>query len=262
MKTHLYSGWLVADCDELCLSLCPPAGNNNEAPALADLISCDFQAGDPVFLRYCVYPELLQRMFIGQLSLRGLGVGCYDILIVFEMTHQFSLVPVLMIAALVSQAVSRKLNRENFYDAVLTQDGHQIEHVRPPRGLQGWQLLPVSAIANFRPVVLGDLNASEIQKALKTHPYQRFPVTKEGTLAGILTRKEAEAALAAKRAPRLEPATTCQPGHTIRQLQALLIESSTALVALTGADGLAVLGVVTLHDLLRSGVEKARSSEE
>jgi chloride channel protein, CIC family len=184
------------------------------------------------------------------------------ILIVFEMTHQFSLVPVLMIAALVSQAVSRKLNRENFYDAVLTQDGHQIEHVRPPRGLQGWQQLPVSAIANFRPVVLGDLNASEIQKALKTHPYQRFPVTKEGTLAGILTRKEAEAALAAKRAPRLEPATTCQPGHTIRQLQALLIESSTGLVALTGADGLAVLGVVTLHDLLRSEVEKARSSEE
>ena len=42
------------------------------------------------------------------------------ILIVFEMTHQFSLVPVLMIAALVSQAVSRKMNRENFYDALLT----------------------------------------------------------------------------------------------------------------------------------------------
>ena len=79
MKIHVYSGLLVADCDELCLSICPPVGNNNEAPALADLISCNFEAGDPVFLRYCVYPELLQRMFIGQLSLRGLRVGCYDI---------------------------------------------------------------------------------------------------------------------------------------------------------------------------------------
>ena len=47
------------------------------------------------------------------------------VLIVFEMTHQFSLVPALMIAALVSQAVSRKMNRENFYDALLTQDGHR-----------------------------------------------------------------------------------------------------------------------------------------
>jgi CIC family chloride channel protein len=184
------------------------------------------------------------------------------ILIVFEMTHQFSLVPALMIAALVSQTVSRKMNRENFYDAMLTQDGHQLEHVRPPRGLQGWQQLPVSAIANFRPIVVEDLAPTEIQKLLKAQPYQRFPATRGGALAGILTRKEAEAALAEKRAPRLEPATTCLPGQTIRQLQALLIESSTGLVVLTAADGQAVLGVVTLHDLLRAEVEKARSSEE
>ena len=79
------------------------------------------------------------------------------------MTHQFSLVPALMIAALVSQTVSRKMNRENFYDAMLTQDGHQLEHVRPPRGLQGWQQLPVSAIANFRRVwpVIWTLQKSE-----------------------------------------------------------------------------------------------------
>ncbi|MGO8926381.1 MAG: chloride channel protein [Limisphaerales bacterium] len=184
------------------------------------------------------------------------------ILIVFEMTHQFSLVPVLMIAALVSQAVSRKMNRENFYDALLTQDGHQLEHVRPPRGLQGWQQLPVSGIANFRPVVLSHLEPAEIQKTLKAHPYQRFPVTREGKLAGILTRKEAQAALAEKRSPRLESATTCLPSRTIRQLQVLLIESTTQLVVLTTPDGQTVLGVVTLHDLLRAEVEMARASEE
>jgi len=184
------------------------------------------------------------------------------ILIVFEMTHQFSLVPVLMIAALISQAVSRKLNRENFYDALLTQDGHQLEHVRPPRGLQGWQQLSVSAIANFRPVVVGSLDAAEVQKALKAYPYQRFPVVREGKLSGILTRKEAEAGLAEKRLPRLEAATTCLPSQTIRQLQALLMESPTQLVVLTGADGQTVLGVVTLHDLLRAEVEMARASEE
>ena len=81
-------------------------------------------------------------------------------------------------------------------------------------------------------------------------------------VSGILTRKEAETALAEKRLPRLETATTGLPGQTIRQLEALLIESSTGLVVLTAADGQAVLGVVTLHDLLRAEVEKARSSEE
>ncbi len=184
------------------------------------------------------------------------------ILIVFEMTHQFSLVPALMIAALVSQAVSRKMNRENFYDGLLSQDGHRLEHVRPPRGLQGWRQLPVSAIANFQPVVLHDPGPAELQKTLKSHPYQRFPVIHEGRLAGILTRKEAEAALAEGRHPRLEATTTCSPGQTIGQLQTLLIESATQLVILTDATSQNVLGLVTLHDLLRAEVEKARASEE
>jgi CIC family chloride channel protein len=184
------------------------------------------------------------------------------ILIVFEMTHQFSLVPALIIAALVSQAVSRKMNRENFYDGLLAQDGHQLEHVRPPRGLQEWQQLPVSAIANFRPAVVADLGVAAIQKALKTQPYQRFPVVRAGKLAGILTRKEAEAAVAEKRLPRLEAATTCFPDQTIRQLQVLLIESTTHLVVLTGAEDQTVLGVVTLHDLLRAEMEKGSASEE
>jgi chloride channel protein, CIC family len=184
------------------------------------------------------------------------------ILIVFEMTHQFSLVPVLMLAALVSQAVSRKMNRENFYDALLSQDGHQLEHVRPPRGLQGWQQLPVSAIANFQPVVLASLEPAEVEKMLKGHPYQRFPVSQKGKLAGVLLRKEAEAALAQKRPPRLEAATTCLPGQTIRQLEMLLIGSPAQMVVLTTADGQTVFGVVTLHDLLRAELEKAKSSEE
>ena len=184
------------------------------------------------------------------------------VLIVFEMTHQFSLVPTLMIAALISQAVSRRMNRENFYDALLTQDGHRFEHLRPPRGLQDWQQLPVSAIANFQPVVLRELGAAELQKVLKAHPYLRFPVMRDGKLAGILTRTEAKAALAEKRPPRLETATTCLPGQTIRQLETLLIESTTHLVVLTDSDGQSAVGLVTLHDLLRAEVEKGKAGEE
>jgi chloride channel protein, CIC family len=184
------------------------------------------------------------------------------ILIVFEMTHQFSLVPVLMLTALVSQAVSRKMNRENFYDALLSQDGHQLEHVRPPLGLQGWQQLPVSAIANLRPVVLASLEPAEVQRMLKAHPYRRFPVSREGKLLGVLMRKEADAALAQQRPPRLETATTCLPGQTIRQLEMLLIGSPAQMVVLTTPDGQTVFGVVTLHDLLRAEMEKAKSSEE
>jgi CIC family chloride channel protein len=183
------------------------------------------------------------------------------ILIVFEMTHEFSLVPALMLGALVSQAISRKMNKENFYDALLTDDGHQIEHVRPPRDLQSWHQLPVSAIANFKPVVLSELEREQIQEILKS-PYSRFPVLKESKLCGILTRKEAEAALAQNREPTLESATICQPNQSIRELHTLLIESPTQFVVLCDEAGEKVLGVVTLHDLLRAEVQKASSGGE
>ena len=73
------------------------------------------------------------------------------------MTHQFSLVPALMLGALVSEAISRSLTKHNFYDEILSQDGIVLVHVIPPRDLRSWQAYPVSAIANFRPVVIEDL---------------------------------------------------------------------------------------------------------
>jgi CIC family chloride channel protein len=162
---------------------------------------------------------------------------------------------------LVSQAVSRKMNRENFYDALLTQDGHHIEHVRPPRDLQSWQQLPVSAIANFRPLIIRDLAPAKLQEVLKSHPYQRFPVVQEDKLTGILARREAEAALRDNRAPKLEIAATCLPQQTVRNLQALLVESPGNFVVVVDEDGGKILGILTLHDLLRAEVEKAGSGD-
>jgi CIC family chloride channel protein len=168
------------------------------------------------------------------------------------MTHEFALVPALMVGALVSQAISRKMNRESFYDALLTQDGHRLEHVRPPRDLQSWHDLPVSAIANFKPVTLNELDLAAMRKMLEEHPYQQFPCVKGGKLQGVLTRKEAEAALRDKRTPALAKAATCLRGQTVAELQHLLIESDTHFVVVLERKEGDVIGLVTLHDLLRS----------
>ncbi len=210
------------------------------------------------------HADLLTLIVVGMSACLGAVVGApvTGILIVFEMTHEFALVPALMIGALVSQTISRKLNRQNFYDALLTQDGHQIEHVRPPRDLQSWQQLPVSAIASFQPVIVRSLDAAEIQALVKAHPYQRFPVEQNGRLAGILTRREAEQALTEKRPPKLEPATTCLRGQTIRDLQRLLIESASQFVVVLDRPHGSIIGLVTLHDLLRAEVEKGKGDDE
>jgi CIC family chloride channel protein len=184
------------------------------------------------------------------------------ILIVFEMTQKFALVPALMLGALVSQTIARRMNQHSFYDALLNQDGHRIEHVRPPRDLQSWEQLPVSAIANFQPVILTTLTENELQQNLAAHPYRQFPVVSSGKLAGVLTREEADKALAEKREARLKAATVCLRDENIGRLQQLLIESDTQIVLLMDRLDGQVVGLVTLHDLLRAQSAMTQRSRE
>lgn len=174
------------------------------------------------------------------------------VLIIFEMTHQFALVPGLMIAALVSQFVARRCNHENFYEAVLAQDGHEMAHVVPPRDLRSWQNLPISAIAQFQPVIVTSLDEASVMTVLEKSPYQRFPVAEHGNLDGILVRADFDRARVQQRQVRLLPAVTAKPSQTIRECQALLIESACGLIVITDPGEGRPLAVVTLHDLLRA----------
>jgi CIC family chloride channel protein len=173
------------------------------------------------------------------------------ILIVFEMTHQFSLLLPMMLGALISQSISRRLMHGNFYDAILEQDGHHLTRIIPPRDLESWQQLPVSSIANFRPVALTVLDAESMRAAFEQHPYANFPVLEDGVLAGVLTRRAMERALLSGVAPELESAVTADPQDNIRAIQSRIIESSVGMVLLCDEQQ-RLIGVVTLHDLLRA----------
>jgi len=198
--------------------------------------------------------DLVAMVVVGMSACLGAVVWApvTGILIVFEMTHEFGLVPALMIGALVSQTISRKMNRHNFYEAILVQDGLQIERVRPPRDLQSWQQLPISAIANFQPVFLRGLDPESLRAALQAHAHARFPVVLDKKLAGQLSRREMEESLREQRPPALSPLTACLPSQTIRDLQRRLIESDTNMVAVLDRPDGRLIGIVTLHDLLRS----------
>jgi CIC family chloride channel protein len=174
------------------------------------------------------------------------------LLIIFEMTHQFALVPGLMMAGLISLVLTKSIGRGNFYEEILVQDGHHLEHVVPPRDLRSWQNLPISAIANFQPSLVETLAPNELRTFLSGTVFQRFPVVEASILRGVLVRGEAEEALTESRAPKLEPALTAAPQMPIREAQQLLIASTTGLLVIAEkADG-RPLGVVTLHDLLRA----------
>lgn len=174
------------------------------------------------------------------------------ILIVFEMTHDFTMVPALMLGALTSQAISRQLQKHGFYEALLAQDGHDLDHFTDPRDLRAWQRQPVGKLANSKPIVLDSLDPKALDLAMKRHPYDRFPVVIDDTIQGILTRSEIKAALREDRNPDLQPAPVCHPSAPLNEVQMLLIDSPTGMVIMRKPGELSLAGILTLHDLLRA----------
>ncbi|WP_217494394.1 chloride channel protein [Nibricoccus aquaticus] len=186
------------------------------------------------------------------------------ILIVFEMTHEFALVPALIIGALISQAISRRVTPHNFYEEVLAQDGQHVERIVPPRSLRTWMELPVARIANFSPVTITELVPEKLRTFLATHRHDQFPVVIEGKLVGVLSRRACEEALAGGRAPTPQNATICTAETTLRQVQTLMIESAGQLVVVVDQSGVEarVIGLLTLHDILRAEMVFAREQED
>ena len=184
-----------------------------------------------------------------------------SILIVFEMTQQFTIVPSLLVAGLISQALSRFLLKRNFYDQVLHDDGQVLEKVMPPRDFREWRERPVSLIANFRPVFAPDLAPAALQVAWHHVFYQRLiHLSPEGVPFLVIHDEADEAAVTGRPVP-LHPVPVCPRNATIRQAQDLLVASRHGFVVLREDDHGPVIGLVTLHDLLRAQ-QNLRDSEE
>ncbi|MCE9614287.1 MAG: chloride channel protein [Lentisphaerae bacterium] len=173
-------------------------------------------------------------------------------LMVFEMTHAFAVVPALMLGTLVSQGVVRLFGHANFYDAILEQDGHPVHEVAPPRTLFDWQQAAVVTVANPNPVILHDLAPAAIEAVLLAHPYRVFPVQQGDGRFAVVERRELEAAVREGRAPRLRKLALALGHQPIREVSDLFIESDLGMVLVLGHAAGAPIGLLTLHDLLRA----------
>lgn len=174
------------------------------------------------------------------------------ILLIFEVTHQFVIVPLLLLATLVSQIVSRRLAHEGLYEEMLRQNGEDPHHVLPPRDYKRWRELPAGAITTYQPVVVDSLEPDRLRQLIESDQHERFPVRgTDGSIIGILTRQEAADALAAGRPPRLAKTYWVSPHDPVAKAQKLLVESSVNFICVGDHRKNALGGVITLHDLLR-----------
>lgn len=174
-------------------------------------------------------------------------------LIVFEMTHQFEIIPGLMLSAVISQFVARWAGiKHNFYDDLLLQDGHELIKIKPPRDLQSWQNLPVSHIMNKKPVVIESTDTKYLQTIISNTPYKIFPFIQNGTISGVVTRKAIIEFLSDKR--QLEPSQTCiiDEDTTVKEAADRFICTPHNFLIITDHDKTTLSGILTLNDLLRA----------
>jgi chloride channel protein, CIC family len=172
-----------------------------------------------------------------------------SILIVFEMTHQFAFVPLLMIGTIASQAVSRLFCTQNFYSEIIERDGIELDRHIPPRSLTTLHSRPISILANFAPVFASSTNRQDLEKLCEETSYQQFPLVIDGQLIGLLNRNALLSGQTIEQAQR--PAEVVNPDATIREAVSQMIDKSVSLLVVTSpADGKPI-GIVTLHDIIR-----------
>jgi len=168
------------------------------------------------------------------------------------MTHQFELVPALLLGTLISQGIARLAGHLNFYEALLVQDGHELHKIKPPLDLRSWQNLPVSAIANYRPVVIDSLENEKLKKIFEKFPYNNFPMVKDGHVTGIINRENIKKYLNGQEALEIWPPAFCYEDESLKEIGNRFLDSPANLLLVKRRSDDQLIALVTLHDLIRA----------
>ncbi len=139
---------------------------------------------------------------IGGCVLLGMGamfaavVRCpfTSLIIIFEMTGNYSLILPLMAGNMLAWQIAKKLQPVSIYNALLLQDGVTLRRLPAYRGAQDYRKLPVQSIMSHD--VFGLEVGETVSAALKrirkeSKRFHAYPVFEDnGRLAGVITRHE------------------------------------------------------------------------
>jgi CIC family chloride channel protein len=187
-----------------------------------------------------------------------------SVLIIFEMTHNYSLILPLMIGNFLAYIISVKLRQIPIYDALLLQDGISLKKLPGYRGQQDWRNLPISTIMTHDCRTLdGSLNAEQSLEAIKEngHKHHGYPVMEDANsqaLIGMVMHHELEEFIAAgNEAPLREiladqKVIAIHPDDSIRgAANILVVKDVLQAPVVSRKDPGKLLGIVTLHDIAR-----------
>jgi len=114
-----------------------------------------------------------------------------SVIMIFEITRDYSIIVPLMIANMISYFISSRLQEEPIYEAMMHQDGIHLPVAARDRD----ELLPVKL--GMRPPEAVLNGADRIERVVATEPVTRaaWPVVDESGLLGVVTRTQLEDAV-------------------------------------------------------------------
>lgn len=205
---------------------------------------------------------------IGAIALLGMGAffaavirsPMTSIMIIFEMTHNYTLILPLMVGNILAWLISQRLRAVSLYDALLLQDKISLKKFASYQGEQDWRNLPISTIMTFDCIAVdGNMTAADNLKALGERKKHAYPVISQNReLIGVITHHELVEDMRDK--PDLltrdliagQKLVSLMPDVSIRQAaNTLVLNDYEQAPVVSQEDSKRLLGIVTLHDIAR-----------
>ena len=157
-----------------------------------------------------------------------------------------------MLGALISQFVSRRGCKENFYSQVIIDDGIDLTLHRTVQDFSDWKKRRVAAFATMPARCLRRDNKELAREVLEATPFAAYPVIKgtEEKLIGVISREDCLQALQRNEDWRVQPAGAVLLDATLDQVGKSLVDAPHGILVILNSAG-GVCGIFTLHDLLR-----------
>jgi chloride channel protein, CIC family len=182
-----------------------------------------------------------------------------SIVMIFEMTNNYSIILPLMIANITSYALASRLNPMPIYDALLLQDGIHLPHMERP---QLRRITISKAMTRDVVTVTGSLTVQEAFSQVQDLPrhYHAYPVMDgESQLIGIFTFNDLKRALARGlgKSPLAEVVSKtlvhAHPDHTLDTAMLKLGRKGISQLPVVSRRNTAkLLGIVTMHDVVEA----------
>ena len=204
---------------------------------------------------------------IGGCVLLGMGamfaavVRCRftSLIIIFEMTGNYSLILPLMAGNMLAFYIAKHLQPTSLYTALLLQDGVSLRKMPAYHGAQDYRKLPVQSIMTHEVFTLeGGATAQDSLKRMvqENKKYHAYPVVDaEGKLAGVLTKHELE-----ETAGEITLAELCKGREVVSvtldssirdAANRMIVRNYQQVPVVSQADEGKLLGWLTLNDIAR-----------